>query len=82
MVDKTFFTKFKKIMIAWFALGLIWAWGLIAVSNVIIDYNQSYIQSITQKEMPEIINTVETIPVEVYKLDNIFEQDVLEREDK
>ena len=56
-------------MIAWFALGLIWAWGLIAVSNVIIDYNQSYIQSITQKEMPEIINTVETIPVEVYKLE-------------
>ena len=62
-------TKFKKIMIVWFALGLLWAWGLIAIVSVIIDYNQSYIQSITQKEMPEIINTVETIPVEVYKLE-------------
>ena len=64
---------FKKFMIVWFALGLLWAWGLIAVVKVMINYNQSYIQSITQKEMPEIINTVETIPVEVYKL---------EREDK
>ena len=73
---------FKKFMIVWFALGLLWAWGLIAVVKVMINYNQSYIQSITQKEMPEIINTVETIPVEVYKLDNIFEQDVLEREEQ
>ena len=48
----------NKYMAVWFVLGLVWAWGLIAIVGVLIGYNNS-------------INTIETIPVEVYKLERV-----------
>ena len=63
---------FKKFMIVWFALGIVWAWAIVAVAIVITKFNEGYLVH-DNFDMPQIINTVETIPVEVYKL---------EREDK
>ena len=66
---------YKLWVAVWFVLGMIWAWGLVAIVAVTLEYNRdtglSYTNSITEKEMPEIINTVDTIPVEVYKLERI-----------
>jgi len=66
---------YKLWVAVWFVLGMIWAWGLVAIVAVTLEYNRdtglSYTNSITEKDMPEIINTVDTIPVEVYKLERI-----------
>ena len=57
--------------LVWFLLGIIWAWGLIAIVGVLIGYNKdvSDIYHIEQTKIPNAINTIETIPVEVYKLE-------------
>ena len=66
---------YKLWVAVWFVLGMIWAWGLVAIVAVTLDYNRdtelSYTNMATEKDMPEIINTVDTIPVEVYKLERI-----------
>lgn len=55
----------------WFMLGIIWAWGLIVIVGVLLGYNKnvSDIYYIEQQTIPNAINTVQTIPVEVYKLE-------------
>jgi len=66
---------YKLWVAVWFVLGMIWAWGLVAIVAVTLEYNRdtglNYTNSMTEKDMPEIINTVDTIPVEVYKLERI-----------
>ena len=63
----------NKYMAVWFVLGLVWAWGLIAIVGVLIGYNKdvSDIYHIEQNKIPNAINTIETIPVEVYKLERV-----------
>ena len=56
-------------------LGLVWAWGLIAIVGVIVQYNKDVSELYTIEErIPNAINTVETIPVEVYKLERIDDE--------
>jgi len=66
---------YKLWVAVWFVLGMIWAWGLVAIVAVTLEYNRdtglNYTNSMAEKDMPEIINTVDTIPVEVYKLERI-----------
>jgi len=60
----------NKYTVVWFMLGLVWAWGLIAIVGVMLDYNKEVSDIYTiEKQIPSAINTVETIPVEVYKLE-------------
>ena len=61
----------NRYVIVWFFLGIIWAWGLIAIVGVLLGYNKdvAYMYHIEQIKIPNAINTVETIPVEVYKLE-------------
>ena len=60
----------NKYTVVWFMLGLVWAWGLIAIVGVIVGYNNDVSQIYKIEErIPNAINTVETIPVEVYKLE-------------
>jgi len=60
----------NKYTVVWFMLGLVWAWGLIAIVAVMLDYNKEVSDIYTiEKQIPNAINTVETIPVEVYKLE-------------
>ena len=65
----------KLWVTVWFVLGMLWAWGLGAIVAVTLEYNRDaglvYTNTITERDMPEIINTVDTIPVEVYKLERI-----------
>ena len=71
--------EFKKFVIVWFILGLLWAWSILAIIFALTKHNENYMLNkvhqnldlinYIQKDMPEIINTVETIPVEVYKLE-------------
>jgi hypothetical protein len=60
----------KKYMIAMFFIGIVWGWGLIAIIGVTLEVRKDThaIHTNTQ-EMPEIINTIDTIPVMVYKLE-------------
>ena len=66
---------YKLWVTVWFLLGMVWAWGLTAIFAVMLELNRdthvNYTSMTTEKEMPEIINTVDTIPVEVYKLERI-----------
>ncbi len=66
---------YKLWVAVWFVLGMIWAWGLVAIVAVTLDFNRNtsvnYTNMTTKRDMPEIINTVDTIPVEVYKLERI-----------
>jgi len=66
---------YKLWVAVWFVLGMLWAWGLVAIVAVTLDFNRNtsvnYTNMTTEKDMPEIINTVDTIPVEVYKLERI-----------
>ena len=65
----------KTYTLAFFFLGIVWGWGIIAIIGVTLEVrNDVYQQQINMeviKTMPEIINTVDTIPVEVYKLERI-----------
>ena len=62
----------NKYMAVWFVLGLVWAWGLIAIVGVIVGYNKDVSQIYKIEErIPNAINTIETIPVEVYKLERV-----------
>lgn len=66
---------YKLWVAVWFVLGMLWAWALVAIFAVTLELNRdtrvNYTNMTTEKEMPEIINTVDTIPVEVYKLERI-----------
>ena len=66
---------YKLWVAVWFVLGMLWAWGLVAIVAVTLDFNRNtsvnYTNMTTKRDMPEIINTVDTIPVEVYKLERI-----------
>ena len=66
---------YKLWVAVWFVLGMLWAWALVAIFAVMLELNRdthaNYINMTTEKEMPEITNTVDTIPVEVYKLERI-----------
>ena len=66
---------YKLWVAVWFVLGMIWAWGLVAIVAVTLEFNRdtalNYTNSTIERDMPEIINTVDTIPVEVYKLERI-----------
>ena len=66
---------YKLWVAVWFVLGMIWAWGLVAIVAVTLEFNRdtsvNYTNMTTKRDMPEIINTVDTIPVEVYKLERI-----------
>ena len=60
----------KKYMIAMFFIGIVWGWGLIAIIGVTLEVRKdTYAIHTSTQEMPEIINTVDTIPVMVYKLE-------------
>jgi uncharacterized protein (DUF486 family) len=65
----------KTYTLAFFLIGIVWGWGIIAIIGVTLEVrNDVYQQQINMeviKTMPEIINTVDTIPVEVYKLERI-----------
>jgi len=65
----------KTYTLAFFFLGIVWGWGIIALIGVTLEVrNDTYQQQINMEminTMPEIINTVDTIPVEVYKLERI-----------
>tara|TARA_X000001382_G_scaffold58414_2_gene40035 strand:+ start:904 stop:1122 length:219 start_codon:yes stop_codon:yes gene_type:complete len=66
---------YKLWVAVWFVLGMLWAWGLVAIVAVTLDFNRdtsvNYTNMTIKRDMPEIINTVDTIPVEVYKLERI-----------
>ena len=66
---------YKLWVAVWFVLGMVWAWGLVAIVSVTLEFNRdtalNYTNSTIERDMPEIINTVDTIPVEVYKLERI-----------
>ncbi len=63
----------KTYTLAFFLIGIVWGWGIIALIGVTLEVrNDTYQQQINMEminTMPEIINTVDTIPVEVYKLE-------------
>ena len=60
----------KRYMIAMFFIGIVWGWGLIAIIGVTLEVRKdTYAIHTSTQEMPEIINTVDTIPVMVYKLE-------------
>jgi len=60
----------KKYMIAMFFIGIVWGWGLIAIIGVTLEVRKdTYEVHTNTQEMPEIINTIDTIPVIVYKLE-------------
>jgi len=60
----------KKYMIAMFFIGIVWGWGLIAIIGVTLEVRKdTYAIHTSTQEMPEIINTIDTIPVMVYKLE-------------
>ena len=44
----------------------LWAWGIIAVTSVVIELNADRIYS--SQDMPPIVNTIDTIPVVVLPL--------------
>ena len=56
--------------ILWFMLGLIWAWGIVAVVAVFLQYQDKV--AYQKLDVPPIVNTVETIPVDVYKLEKVI----------
>ena len=56
----------KTLFGIYFILGIIWAWALIAVFHAVTDSQRSIVQSVN---VPEITDTVTTIPVDVYKLE-------------
>ena len=66
---------YKLWVAVWFVLGMLWAWGWVAIVAVTLEFNRdtsvNYTNMTTKRDMPEIINTVDTIPVEVYKLERI-----------
>ena len=68
---------YKLWVAVWFVLGMVWAWALVAIFAVTLELNKDvanypkYPNMAVKQEMPEIINTVDTIPVEVYKLERI-----------
>ena len=68
---------YKLWVAVWFLIGMIWAWALVAIFAVTLELNKDvanypkYPNMTVKQEMPEIINTVDTIPVEVYKLERI-----------
>ena len=47
----------NRYVIVWFLLGIIWAWGLIAIVGVLIGYNKdvSDIYHIEQTKIPNAI---------------------------
>ena len=60
----------KMIWVLWFMLGLIWAWGIVAVVAVFVQYQDNV--AYQKLDVPPIVNTVETIPVDVYKLEKVI----------
>ncbi len=53
-----------------FFIGIVWGWGLIAIIGVTLEVRKdTYAGHTSTQEMPEIINTIDTIPVMVYKLE-------------
>ena len=56
--------------ILWFMLGLIWAWSIVAVVAVFLQYQDNV--AYQKLDVPPIVNTVETIPVDVYKLEKVI----------
>ena len=54
----------------WFMLGLIWAWGIVAIVAVVLEYTDNI--AYQELDVPPIVNTVETIPVDVYKLEKVI----------
>jgi|TARA_R110000824_G_scaffold85494_1_gene212440 hypothetical protein len=66
----------NRYTIALFFIGIVWGWGILAIIGVTLEISNRttaphYINMEVRNEMPEIINTVDTIPVEVYKLERI-----------
>jgi len=60
----------KTYTLAFFLIGIVWGWGLIAIIGVTLEVRKdTYEVHTNTQEMPEIINTIDTIPVIVYKLE-------------
>lgn len=51
----------NPVWILYVFIGVIWAWGIIAITSVIIDYNADKVYN--AQDMPPIVNTIDTIPV-------------------
>ena len=56
----------NPIWILYVFIGVLWAWGIIAVTSVVIELNADRIYS--SQDMPPIVNTIDTIPVVVLPL--------------
>ena len=69
IMERNMFTRVGKNMmwLLWFMLGLIWAWGLVALVAAVMEINSRH--AYENADTPAVINTVQTIPVEVYKLE-------------
>lgn len=69
IMERNMFTKIGRnvVWVLWFMLGLMWAWATVAVVSWAIDMNNQH--AYRHADTPAVINTVETIPVEVYKLE-------------
>tara|TARA_R110000803_G_scaffold48362_1_gene100486 strand:+ start:8 stop:268 length:261 start_codon:yes stop_codon:yes gene_type:complete len=62
----------KTYTLAFFLIGIVWGWGIIAIIGVTLEVRKDTLEYVgvpIRQTMPEIINTIQTIPVEVYKLE-------------
>lgn len=55
----------KRYMLAMFFIGIVWGWGLVAITSAIL-YNQA--QEVEYVDM-EVLPISPIIPVEIYKLE-------------
>ena len=53
----------NPIWILYVFIGVLWAWGIIAVTSVVIEYNADKVYN--GQDMTPIVNTIDTIPVVV-----------------
>ena len=53
----------NPIWILYVFIGVLWAWCIIAVTSVVIEYNADKVYN--AQDMPPIVNTIDTIPVVV-----------------
>tara|TARA_B110000285_G_scaffold213958_1_gene258831 strand:+ start:3433 stop:3618 length:186 start_codon:yes stop_codon:yes gene_type:complete len=55
----------KRYMLAMFFIGIVWGWGLVAITSVILDNQAQEVEYVDMEVLP--ISPI--IPVEIYKLE-------------
>ena len=65
IMERRMFTRMlhNPIWILYVFIGVLWAWGIIAVTSVVIEYNADKVYN--AQDMPPIVNTIDSIPVVV-----------------